>query len=65
MLLIRCKNNIQCRRNQYTQVNVYGKHLSQLCKHSGMIISNGRFFMLNAPGISHTFLEEAKALPII
>ena len=39
-----CRNNIQCRHNKDTQVNVYGKHLLQLCKNSGMIISNGRFF---------------------
>ena len=46
-------------------MNVYGKHLLQLCKNSGMIISNGRFFMMNAPEILHTSLEEAKALSII
>ena len=26
-----CKNNIQCRHNKDTQVNVHGKHLLQLC----------------------------------
>ena len=26
-----CRNDIQCRHNKDTQVNVYGKHLLQLC----------------------------------
>ena len=55
-----CKNNIQCRYNKDAQVNVYGKHLLQLCKHSGRIISNGRFFYDECSGNFTYFSRRGK-----
>ena len=56
-----CRNNIQCRHNKDTQVNVYGKHLLQLCKNSEMIILNGRFFYDKCSGNFTYFSRRGKS----
>ena len=56
-----CRNNIQCRHNKDTQVNVFGEHLLQLCKNSEMIISNGRFFYDKCSGNFTYFSRRGKS----
>ena len=56
-----CKNSIRCRHNKDTQINVYRKHLLQLRKNSGMIISNSRFFYDNCAGNFTYFSRRGKS----